>query len=462
MMLHCIHFALWAILAAPGTTTGPDLITQPNNLFSSTCVQFGRQGVVGEGMVGLGVAPTACNNGDEAVHWFQLPDTDHPVIFSNLYRLSSTGGYPRFEHIGLSWLKHGFGAAQFDECGLGCGAPNPDNTQLGVGCSDPYVAGQSAQQCNLAARSVVHPYTGAMPEGAFLGAGGGCNSTNFLGNFPASDHRDHVHTPVSHLLQVQDVDLMPPHSFAADYFVEIHYICPHEFTAGNGNQHNNASHRQLGVSGPDGSGVFTFVELSDPISESAAIDKWTGATQRLIEPNPGVDGRGFLAYEVTQLDESTWHYEYALYNMNMDQSFGRLTIPIGVGVTLTNVEFHAPRNHDPEPHADDYTNTAWTVTTTNKSITWETESFAANPMANAVRYGTLYNFRFDADSPPADQASTVGFFKPGTPTSTIVIASGPAHLEGIPAASTWGLVCIATGLIVAGSTVLRKRLPKQT
>ena len=33
-------------------------------------------------------------------------------------------------------------------------------------------------------------------------------------------------------------------------------------------------------------------------------------------------------------------------------------------------------------------------------MTWSTETFATNQNANAIRWGTLYNFRFDADRPP--------------------------------------------------------------
>ena len=38
--------------------------------------------------VGLAVATTSCNNGDQPLDWFQLPNTDHPVIPQNLYRMS--------------------------------------------------------------------------------------------------------------------------------------------------------------------------------------------------------------------------------------------------------------------------------------------------------------------------------------------------------------------------------------
>ena len=65
--------------------------------------------------VGLAVATTSCNNGDQPLDWFALPNTDHPVIPQNLYRM--VGGIDnteRFEQIGQSWLKHAFFALEDD------------------------------------------------------------------------------------------------------------------------------------------------------------------------------------------------------------------------------------------------------------------------------------------------------------------------------------------------------------
>ena len=56
------------------------------------------------------------------------------------------------------------------------------------------------------------------------------------------------------------------------------------------------------------------------------------------------------------------------------------------------------------------------VTQDASSITWNTETFAQNQNANAIRYSTLYNFRFDADQPPNPTNATVGYFKTGSPT----------------------------------------------
>ena len=45
-----------------------------------------------------------------------------------------------------------------------------------------------------------------------------------------------------------------------------------------------------------------------------------------------------------------------------------------------------------------------------------------NQNANAIRFGTLYNFRFDADQPPQAANATVGFFKTGSPMMVAIQA----------------------------------------
>ena len=95
--------------------------------------------------VGLGVGTTSCNNGTSDLDWFALPQTDHPVIPQNLYRMSGgTTNDDRFEQIGQSWLKHAFTALTENACGFGCNGTG--GTHLGVGCSDPYGASLNASQ----------------------------------------------------------------------------------------------------------------------------------------------------------------------------------------------------------------------------------------------------------------------------------------------------------------------------
>ena len=57
-------------------------------------------------------------------------------------------------------------------------------------------------------------------------------------------------------------------------------------------------------------------------------------------------------------------------------------------------------------------------------MTWSSETLAQNLNANAIRWGTIYNFRFDSDSPPQTTNAIVGFFKNGSPITIQVQGPG--------------------------------------
>jgi hypothetical protein len=78
--------------------------------------------------------------------------------------------------------------------------------------------------------------------------------------------------------------------------------------------------------------------------------------------------------------------------------------------------------------------TDWPAVVTVASLTWSTAAFDANPNANAVRWGTVYNFRFDANAAPQQGFIAIGLFKPGTPAS--VEAPG-LPTPGAPCPADW-------------------------
>ena len=157
---------------------------------------------------------------------------------------------------------------------------------------------------------------------------------------------------------------------------------------------------------------------------------WTGATVNQHEPDPGNDGIWFMGFKVTNPTAGVWHYEYALYNQNLDRAIQSFSVPLGPGVNISNIGFHAPLQHPGWAHdgtfreMPGYSSTPWNVTQDASSITWSTETFAQNQNANAIRFGTLYNFRFDADQPPNPTNATVGFFKTGSPMPVVVKLPG--------------------------------------
>jgi hypothetical protein len=406
-----------AVKAREGAAvSGPDIVV--GDVFALQ--QFGSAG----GQVGLGIGTDACNNGDQEVHFFPLPGTDHPVISQNFYRMS--GGphnNERFEQIGQAWVKHTFGADQFDDCNFGC-IPATTFRNLGMGCSDAYAADQNADQTDhvgaLGSRAWINPFTGVFP-----------------GSNPRPDnHAGHSHTGTSHRILVNASDLNTALNPGATYYAEVQYDSAHEYAwcqahPGQCNMYNNASYRRYNVSGTTS---FTFVPVSTTSIMTPATATWTGATSATVEPEPGVDGRAFVLYKVTNPSAGVWHYEYAIHNQNLDRSIQSFSVPLGQGITLSNIGFHAPPNHPGFPNdgtAGDagFSNTAWTSNQTAGAMTWSSETFAQNQNANAIRFGTLYNFRFDSNRPPLVTNATVGFLKTGTPIAVAI--QGPAP-DGAP------------------------------
>ena len=391
---------------APALVAGPDIIVGDLPDMVQIDPAVGSQ-------VGLGLATTSCNNGDQPVNFFALPQTDHPFFPENLYRMSGgVDNLERFEQIGQSWIKHAFGADEGDDCDLGCNTNNCTTfSQLCPGCSDPYLAEENGWYDLLGSRAWVNPFTGAFPS-------------------TAANHNGHAHDGVSHRIRVNIPDLNTTLNAGATYFAEAQYLDPLEYTwcqthPGQCNMYNNATYHQFLVNGT--TSFFTFSPVGQAVRMEPAIKGWTGATVNQQEPDHGNDGIWFMGYKVTNPTTGVYHYEYALYNQNLDRSIQSFSVPLGAGANLSNIGFHAPPQepgwaNDGTFNNQGYSSMPWTVTQNATSVTWNTETFGQNQNANAIRFGTLYNFRFDADQPPQSTDATVGFFKTGSPMMVAIQA----------------------------------------
>lgn len=217
--------------------------------------------------------------------------------------------------------------------------------------------------------------------------------------------------------------------------------------------YNNVSYRQYLVSGTDSPFSFSTGTFSTQRTK-AAITAWTGSTQQTIEPAPGVDGIGTVAYKVTNPTSGVWHYEYAVYNQNLDRAIQSFSVAIGAGASISNVGFHAPPQQPAWPNDGTLNNAgfsgaAWAPAQNGTSISWASETFAQNQNANAIRWGTLYNFRFDSNRPPQTANATIGFFKTGAPITISVQGPSPATSN----ATVTGRVFTASGIPLRGATV---------
>ena len=399
-----------------GTVPGPDVVVGD----LSGLAQFGAS--VGT-QVGLAVGTDSCNFGTIDLDWFQNPVNDHPVIPQNLYRMS--GGATndeRFEQIGQSSLKHAFTALTNNICSLGCNGVG--GTHLGSGCSDPYDASLNASQTGLGSRAWVNPFTGFYPRN---------DSAT-----PNNSHTGHSHTGTSHRILTESADLNTALNPGATYYAEGQYVTPHEYAwcqthPTECNMNNNVSYRRYNVSGttcnPNTTSCYGFSPAAVTQRQRAAIQAWTGASISNFQPDPVNDGVGAIGYKVTNPSAGVWHYEYAIYNQNLDRAIQSFSVPIGVGAVLSNVGFHAPPQqpgwaNDGTTGNTGFSNAPWAQSEAGGVMTWSSETLAQNPNANALRWGTLYNYRFDSNQPPQTVTAIIGFYKTGAPITVQVQGPG--------------------------------------
>lgn len=353
-----------------------------------------RWGVVGD-ITAFSIGTTSCNMGGCFLNWISATN-DHPAIGQNMYRLKNG----RFEQIGQSWLKHGFTALQQTACGS-CSRPGSSSqpSYLGVVCSDPYSSGLNGGQSGLGPKFEVDASSGHFPYPFTNSTGSGA---------------------IFKRLQVHNTDLDPGQNVGAQYFVEAQYVSWDDATA---KMHsNNVSYRAVNsIIGTPGSGVYdislTGTASTSTVKEKSAIQAWKTADPSVVLVDANFpDGVVLVGAKVTQLGPTSWHYEYAIYNQNSQRAVGTFSVPIGAAAVVTNLGFHDVDYHSGEP----IVGTDWAPTVLSASVEWATQTFAVNPNANSLRWGTLYNFRFDANSPPRTGPVTLGLWRPGTPASVTV------------------------------------------
>ncbi len=399
-----------------GTIPGPDVVV-------GDVIGLAQFGASSGTQVGLAVGTDSCNYGTIDLNWFANPNNDHPVIPQNMYRMSGgTTNDERFEQIGQSNVKHAFTALTQNLCGLGCNGVG--GSRLGSGCSDPYSAGLNSGP-NLGSRAWINPFSGAYPRND--------------GATPNNNHTGHTHLGPSHRVLTEINDLVPAMNPGATYYAEAQYVTPHEYAWCQANptqcnMYNNVSYRRYNVS--NSASPFSFAPVGATQRTKAAIVAWTGSTLVEFKPAPGVDGVGMVAYKVTNPSPGVWHYEYAVYNQNLDRGLQSFSVPIGNGVTLSNIGFHAPPQHpgwtgDGTVGNVGFSSTPWTPVEGGGAVTWTTETLTQNPNANAIRWGTMYNFRFDSNRPPQGVDATIGFFKTGNPINIQVQGPTPTAATNV-------------------------------
>lgn len=343
-----------------------------------------------DGIGGYSMATQSCNWGDEVLNWYGGTNNT-PIIMQNMYRIKNGV----MQQIGLqSFMKHSFCALSEHGCGA---CQSTDCDTLGIGCADTYGAGlNSGGNCP---RSDVNGFTGYYPYPFSISPTG---PSVLRGN-----------------LQIANVDVDPGYNASARYFIEAQYVAADDMAAGNG--HNNASWREI---------IFNSVSSTSPVSNGpsathpgeSAIEAWAGIDSSVdlnvqFAPN---DGKIIVGVKVIDNGNGSYEYHYAVYNMNCDRSIGSISIPT-TGEIVSNLGFHDVNYSS----AEIYSGTDWNGTAYLDFVTWDTQTYSQNQNANAIRWGTMYNFNFTSLSPPVEGSIDLGLFKPNGPSIFAVNALVP-------------------------------------
>ena len=340
-------------------------------------VQVGRLGST----VALSLESTICNVGTQPVDWIANPDPRHPFLVFNVYRLEND----RFEQIGLSWAKHGVSASQDEKCGAPC-IEFVFGLRLGVGCSDTYGQDLNSDQSHMGPRSEIDPWNGLF---------------DYTGSY-IEIHGQDAHDEVEHRLQMQDVDIDPELHPGARFFVELVVVGNDDV-----DRSNNIAWREFTVQG-EAEGVWSF-ELLGSATLGPALSVWGADVVDVIVELPD-DGHVHVASKVDENPDGSWHYEYAIFNRDMVRGVRSFALELDEALELWNVGFHAPFAEEPT-----YGNDPWASSRVFSTLGWATTSGANGPAANPLRWGTLYNFRFDTHALPLQSNAVLALFQSGIP-----------------------------------------------
>jgi hypothetical protein len=339
-----------------------------------------------------------CNVGDASLSWV---GSGTPALMMNAYRLH--GG--RLVQIGTGNAKTACCVVNSTSA-LCCTPPTTSCCSgagfgLRPGCMDTYSASFNSSQPKLAPRRAMNPQTGV------------------ISSFSATSG-----DAIYRRLQIREADMNATAWPGALFFVEGQYICLEDAIANNDT--NNASYARVSLDGSYGMTAQGSVVIGFP-----AIYAWRdhGGGAGVPDPNVSVQtidvfgapgqppmGEGgsarlLVACKVTP-SGNLWHYEYAVQNLTSARGVGAFSVPIPPGASISNAGFHDAWYHDDDAI---YDGTDWNRPESTYQVRWETaQTFAQNPNANALRYGTIYNFWFDCDQPPVAGEVELEMFNPGT------------------------------------------------
>jgi hypothetical protein len=394
-----VVLVVFGTLVLPARAAGPDVIVGFVSDGTEDARTSGKIPGVPAGLVGLTASTTSCNAGDLPLQW-QAANEHHPVITVNLYRLVDG----RMEQIGKSWAKHGFLATNLDQCAGIAGVPKCQagvgGDQLRPGCSDTYGAPLNAQASDLGPRSKIKASSGKFD---FPGA-------KDLTGYPPSEDVERI------MLMAED-ELRRPN---AKYFLEAHYVAADDAAAGNAR--NNVTYREVT---PVLQGGIWKLRNSAPEADitrgQPAFSAWGAGGAQLAPDIVTDEGGGTKGYimvgsNVARLPDGKFRYDYAIYNMNSDSAIQSFSVP-AKNLDASSVGFRAVA-----AYGEIWSNDPWDAAIGVDRVTWSVRN-PQDDKANALRWGTTYNFWIITGVDKVQSSATLGRFRPPTGGSASVTAA---------------------------------------
>lgn len=394
---------------------GPDLV-------NSSLWDVARHGMSANGQItGYSSGNVTCNRGDQNL--LTGPDVNtRPIVAMNMFRFKPVAGtaYSRIEQLGQGWCKWVAVPVNGTQASCGASCPGGNIGSMPPGCADVYGSGFNGS--GMGARSRVNVTTGV-----FTGARGGATGETAIAARVQVPTADVMSQPASAQFIFETVDALPH---------DATWIRPGQRVAINAM--NNATSHVINING--GTAAPSFIREASFVP---AITRWadfeSGVTVVTADhddtpnPNPQFPGtfirsRFYVAGKATPLGGGQYRYEYAVYNLNSDRSCDSVTMPLPAGVAYSDFFFRHPLSHSGEP----YSNTPWTAAKQGRDLVFSTQSYAQNVNANAIRWGTMYNFGFTTNVAPRTGNVTLHLFKPGTAGSMQNVVATGLPTVGVP------------------------------
>ncbi len=388
-----------AVVAQSNTVAGLDgRLTDVNQL-----TYWGRRGAAHPGgEAGMSMLNTMCNPGSVNIPWQSPMQANHPM-FGFIITRENNGRMVQISD--WSYCKHAFTSVNVDgACGT---CQNPGTGALmGLNCADTYGAGNNGDRNYLGPPAEIDPWTGIWnPVGSYfdrgdptVGAPANSDGARSTINVAGDNVKNRVTVKESELLT------------AGTFYYGIQLLHRGEAVANRG---DNIASRGFT---PSWNGTTWSFANSAPQTYGSILSRWSGSTVNSAT-NGADDGRIFVASKVTPVG-GTFHYEYAVHNVDSSRGIASFRIPIEPTGVASSIGF---RDID----SDALNN--WVGTRVGNEIV-----FTA-PANNPQNWNTVFNCWFDCTIAPSQGLFRCDAARIGAGAlQTSVMADVPS---GIPTAS---------------------------